>query len=100
MRQAERPRFDLQTTLAAMQLAKIATSLSPKAKESMQGELGGTLALAGAGKSWDQIRPDLTGHGNVVLVDGVLRDVDLGRDGAARDYRCTGLRRSAVPGLA
>ena len=92
MRQAERPRFDLQTTLSAMQLAKIAASLSPKAKGSMQGELGGTLALAGAGTSWDQIRPNLTGRGNVVLVDGVLRDVNLAE---------TALRGiTGVPGLA
>lgn len=91
MKRAERPRFDLQTTLSSMQLAKLAASLSPKAEGSMQGELGGTLALAGAGTSWEQIRPNLTGHGNVLLVDGVIRDVNLAE---------TALRGiTGVPGL-
>jgi len=77
MSKADRPRFDLQTTLSSMQLGKLAASLSPKAEGSMQGELGGALTVAGAGTSWEQIRTNLTGRGNVLFVEGVIRDVNL-----------------------
>lgn len=77
MRNPKRPRFDLQTKLASMRLEQILASRAPASAQKMRGELGGTLALAGAGSSWEQIKPTLTGRGNVLLVDGVLHDVNL-----------------------
>lgn len=91
MRNADRPRFDVQTQLSSMRLGKIVASRSPESEGSMQGELGGALALAGAGSSWEQIRPGLTGRGNVLLVDGVLKDVNLA------DTALQGI--TGVPGL-
>lgn len=91
MRNAKRPHFDLQTTLSSMRLEKIVAGRSPGKERAMQGELGGSLALAGDGSSWEQIRPSLTGRGNVLLVDGVLKDVNLA-DTALRGI-------TGVPGL-
>lgn len=91
MSKADRPRFDLKTQLSSMRLGKIAATLSPKADGSVQGELGGTLDLAGAGTSWEQIRTTLTGQGKLLVRDGVIKDVNLA------DAALSGI--TGVPGL-
>jgi uncharacterized protein involved in outer membrane biogenesis len=92
MRNAKRPRFDLQATLSSLRLEQIVANVSPQSAEKMQGELGGTLVLAASGTDWEQIKPSLTGRGNVLLVDGVLKDVNLAE---------TALKGiTGVPGLA
>lgn len=91
MRNAKRPSFDVKTTLTSLQLDAIVTSQSPKSAGQMRGELGGTLSLAGAGSGWEQIKPNLTGRGNLLLVDGVLKDVNLA------DAALEGI--TGVPGL-
>jgi len=92
MRDARRPRFDVHTTLTAMRLEQIVAARSPKSAGRMTGELGGALDLAGAGSAWEQIKPSLVGKGDVRLVDGVLKDVNVA------DAALKGI--TGVPGLA
>jgi uncharacterized protein involved in outer membrane biogenesis len=91
MTRAEQPRFDLNTTLASMQLGKFATSLSPKAEGAMEGQIGGGLSLVGTGTTWTGIRPSLTGNGDLLLAAGRIRDVNLA------DAALQGI--TGVPGL-
>jgi uncharacterized protein involved in outer membrane biogenesis len=77
MRNEERPRFDVKTTLSKLRLEQIVASQSPESAEKMQGEVGGALTLGGAGTDWEQIKKSLTGQGNVLFVDGVLKDVNI-----------------------
>lgn len=77
MRHAERPSFDVHSTLSGMRVEKIVASGSPASSRSLEGELGANLDLAGAGAEWDQVKKNLRGRGSVQLVDGVLKDVNL-----------------------
>jgi hypothetical protein len=99
MRNEKRPRFDVQTKLASLRLEQIAESQSPRAAGRMQGELGGTLALAGAGTAWEQIKQSLTGSGNVLLVDGVLEDVNLAEEALEGATGVPGLSNLLSPSL-
>ena len=77
MRKPERPSFDVKTTLASMRLERLLSVRSPKAAESIQGQLDGNLALAGAGSGWEQLERTLSGNGSVQVADGILKDVNL-----------------------
>jgi hypothetical protein len=99
MRNAKRPSFDVQTTLSELRLEKIVESQSPKAAGKMQGKLGGSLALAGAGSQWEQIKASLTGKGNVLLVDGVVKDVNIAETALAGVTGVPGLSNLLPPSL-
>ena len=77
MRDPKRPRFDLHSTLADMNLRAVVASRSSNAARLVEGTLGGVLDLNGAGSVWDEIKRTLTGTGALELADGMLKDVNL-----------------------
>jgi hypothetical protein len=77
MRNADQPRFDVQSKLSEMRMEQIVAGSSPDSSQTIEGALGGNLDLVGAGAEWDQIKRNLRGKGGVQLVDGVLKDVNL-----------------------
>ena len=91
MREAGRPSFKLSSKLSGMRIEKIIESRKPGAGDKLTGQLGGDLAVAGAGAGWESIKKNLTGQGSIQLVDGVLKDVNLA------DSALQGI--TGVPGL-
>ena len=91
MRKAGRPSFKLNSKLTGMRIEKVIESRKPGSGDGLTGELGGALALAGAGAGWESIKKSLTGQGGIQLVDGVLKDVNLA------DAALQGI--TGVPGL-
>ena len=91
MRKAGRPSFKLNSKLTGMRIEKLIESRKPGSGDGLTGELGGDLALAGAGAGWESIKKSLTGQGGIQLVDGVLKDVNLA------DAALQGI--TGVPGL-
>ena len=91
MRKTGRPSFKLNSKLTGMRIEKLIESRKPGSGDGLTGELGGDLALAGAGAGWESIKKSLTGQGGIQLVDGVLKDVNLA------DAALKGI--TGVPGL-
>lgn len=91
MRKAGRPSFELKSKLTSMRIEKLIESRKPGSDDALTGELGGDLALAGAGAGWEAIKKSLTGRGSIQLVNGVLGDVNLA------DAALKGI--TGVPGL-
>ncbi len=91
MRKAGNPSFDVNSKLTGMRIEKLIESRKPGSGDGLTGELGGDLALAGAGAGWESIKKSLKGRGSIQLVDGVLKDVNLA------DSALKGI--TGVPGL-
>lgn len=91
MRKAGRPSFKLNSKLTGMRIEKLIESRKPGSGDGLTGELGGDLALTGAGAGWESIKKTLKGQGGIQLVDGVLKDVNLA------DAALQGI--TGVPGL-
>lgn len=77
LRNAGRPSFELNSKLSGMRIEQFIASRKPGSDDDLTGELGGDLTLAGAGTSWESIKPGLKGRGGIQLVDGVLKEVNL-----------------------
>jgi uncharacterized protein involved in outer membrane biogenesis len=68
-----RPRFDLATRVEKVRIEEMLAARAPAVAQFISGELAANLDLAGAGSTWEQIKPLLSGLGGLKVADGVLK---------------------------
>jgi AsmA protein len=71
------PRFAATTTVKAMDVTQIFTSLLPSAPQNIRGLINLDLDVRGSGKEWEVIQKALKGQGKVEVINGALLDVNL-----------------------
>jgi uncharacterized protein involved in outer membrane biogenesis len=77
MRDKDSPRFDFRSGVRGMDVKSLLASQSPGSERRIEGRLDADLELAGAGKGWEAIKPQLHGKGRLDVKDGVLKDVNV-----------------------
>ncbi|MEE8580881.1 MAG: AsmA-like C-terminal region-containing protein [Myxococcota bacterium] len=80
MSEPERPTFDITSSLKDIRIDALLASQAPDAAQFLAGRANGKLTLKGAGSDWPSIREMLTGHGNLRIEEGVLKDVNLAEE--------------------
>jgi hypothetical protein len=74
------PAFELETRLDQIDLTKYFQYKFPSLTDVIEGRVDGTVALDGAGSTWEQISKTLSGDGNALVVKGALLNVNLARE--------------------
>jgi hypothetical protein len=69
--------FNLKLSTANLDVQKALTAQKSKAADTLRGFLNANLQVAGAGSSFDQIKPTLHGNGGANLKDGKLVGVNV-----------------------
>jgi hypothetical protein len=77
MRDKENPKFDFRSSVRGMDVKSLLASQSPGSEKRIEGRLDADLELAGAGKQWEAIKPQLRGNGRLDVKDGVIKDVNI-----------------------
>jgi len=77
MRDKESPKFNFRSSVRGMDVKSLLASQSPGSEKRIEGRLDADLELAGAGKGWEAIKPQLRGNGRLDVKDGVIRDVNI-----------------------
>ncbi|MET0151995.1 MAG: AsmA-like C-terminal region-containing protein [Candidatus Binatia bacterium] len=77
MHDKDNPRFDFRSSVRGMDVKRILESQSPGSEKRLEGRLDADLELAGAGKRWEAIKPQLRGSGRLDVKNGMLKDVNL-----------------------
>lgn len=79
---AAQPRFDLRTQVEKVRVEQLLANSSPGLARVLSGELNTQLGMRGSGAGWEEIRPLLSGDGDLRLSDGLLRDFNAAGDAA------------------
>jgi uncharacterized protein involved in outer membrane biogenesis len=85
------PRFSMDAKIHRVDINEFYRSLNARTQRDLQGRLNASAKLAGSGKNWDEIKPNLRGQGEAEIVDGALLNINLA-DAA--------LSATGIPGLA
>jgi uncharacterized protein involved in outer membrane biogenesis len=73
----EVPRFTATSKIQGIDLNESYRSFNPQAQRNIQGRLNADVKLAGNGRSWEEIKPNLRGGGEAEVMDGALLDFNL-----------------------
>ena len=84
------PRFSMDTKIQRVDINEFYRSLKPDTQRDLQGRLNATAKLAGSGKSWEEIKPNLRGQGDAEIIDGALLNINLAN---------AALSATGIPGL-
>lgn len=76
---APQPAFDLDVGVDRVQAADVLARFT-SLKDVVSGRLTGRVALSGAGTTWEDLAPTLTGRGELAVTEGVFRTFNLLRD--------------------
>jgi hypothetical protein len=71
------PKFDLNTIVNNIDLRQALSSQKSKAADIVRGSLTGTVHVAGAGKTFDEMKPAFRGNGRVAIRGGKLVGVNV-----------------------
>lgn len=74
------PRFDLRTRVQKVRVEQLLAGSAPSLARLVSGQLDTKLDLRGAGSTWEQIKPLLSGSGDLRMADGVLHDFNPAGD--------------------
>jgi uncharacterized protein involved in outer membrane biogenesis len=84
------PRFSMDAKIQRIDIHEFYQALKARTQRDLQGRLNANAKVAGSGKNWDEIKPNLRGQGDAEIVDGALLNINLA-DAA--------LSASGIPGL-
>ena len=76
---APKPAFDLEVGVDRVQVADVLARFT-SLKDFLSGRLTGRMTLSGAGTTWEDLAPTLTGRGELAVTEGVFRTFNLLRD--------------------
>jgi len=85
------PRFSLNSKVQGIDVKELYTALDAKAERDVSGRLNADMKLTGAGKTWDDIKPNLRGQGDAEVLHGVIYNFNIA------DSVLTGV--TGIPGL-
>jgi AsmA protein len=85
------PRFAVASKVQGIDVKALYGALDPKAEHDIRGRMNADMKLAGAGKTWEEIKPNLHGQGDAEVLQGALLNFNLA-EGAL-----TGI--TGIPGL-
>jgi uncharacterized protein involved in outer membrane biogenesis len=77
---AKTPQFNATVMMNGLDIEQALRSQNLKAAKTVRGILTGNVAASGRGRSWDQIKPTLSGSGRVVIANGKLVGVNIVAD--------------------
>lgn len=73
----ESPQFTLTSHVRGVDLRPLFHAVLASAPRLIEGDVNGTLRVTGAGSSWEEMRPTLHGQGQIEVIEGVLRDLNI-----------------------
>jgi hypothetical protein len=85
------PRFSVASKAQGIDVKELYTALDAKAEHDIRGRLNADMKLAGSGKTWEQIKPNLRGQGEAEVLQGAVHNFNLA------ESVLTGI--TGVPGL-
>jgi uncharacterized protein involved in outer membrane biogenesis len=71
------PRFSVNATVQGIDINEFYRSLNAKTQRDFHGRLKASALLAGSGKNWNEIKPNLRGQGEAEITDGALLNFNL-----------------------
>ena len=86
------PRFAVATNVKGIDVKELYIALDAKAERDIRGKLNADMKLAGNGKTWEEMKPNLRGQGEAEVIQGALLNFNVA-EGAL-----TGI--TGIPGLA
>jgi AsmA protein len=85
------PRFAVASKVQGIDVKALYGALDPQAEHDIRGRMNADMKLAGAGKTWEEIKPNLHGQGDAEVLQGALLNFNIA-EGAL-----TGI--TGIPGL-
>ncbi|HEY7167936.1 MAG TPA: AsmA family protein [Candidatus Binatia bacterium] len=70
-------RFSLSSKVQGVDVKQLYATLSPNSDQDLRGRLHGEATISGRGKTWDEIKPTLTGQGNAQVTDGAILNFNV-----------------------
>lgn len=71
------PQFSLASKIQGIDLKELYRSLDPKGPRDIQGRLNADAKVAGSGRKWEEIKPNLRGQGTAEVLQGALLNFNL-----------------------
>ncbi|MGE5306910.1 MAG: AsmA-like C-terminal region-containing protein [Alphaproteobacteria bacterium] len=84
------PHFSMETKIQRIDIHEFYRTLKERTQRDLQGRLNANAKVAGSGKNWDEIKPNLRGQGDAEIIDGALLNINLAN---------AALSASGIPGL-
>ena len=85
------PSFSVASKTQGIDAKELYTALDAKAAHDLRGRINANMKLAGSGKSWEEIKPNLRGNGEAEVLQGAVHNFNLA------ESVLTGI--TGVPGL-
>lgn len=71
------PRFNVSSKTSGLDLRELSRALQASGGKQFQGRLNSNLKVSGRGKSWEEMKPTLTGQGDAEVLQGALLDFNI-----------------------
>ncbi len=71
------PRFNLASKVNGLDLRELSRTFQAAGGKQFQGRLNSNLKVAGRGKTWEEMKPTLTGQGDAEVTQGALLDFNI-----------------------
>jgi uncharacterized protein involved in outer membrane biogenesis len=84
------PRFSADAKIRGMDINEFYRSLKAKTQRDLHGRLNASATLAGSGRNWSEVKPNLRGQGEAEIVQGALLNFNLAN---------AALSATGIPGL-
>jgi uncharacterized protein involved in outer membrane biogenesis len=85
------PRFTINTKVEGIDVKELYGALDAKAERDISGRMNADMKLAGSGKTWEEIKPNLRGQGEAEVLQGTVYNFNIA------DSALTGI--TGIPGL-
>jgi uncharacterized protein involved in outer membrane biogenesis len=71
------PSFSVTSNAQGIDIKELYSALDAQAAHDLRGRLNAKMTLAGSGKSWEQIKPNLRGQGEAEILQGAVHNFNI-----------------------
>ncbi len=93
------PAFNVGLNLHGIDLQQALVSQKSKAADTVRGQLTGQVRVAGRGSTFDQIKPTLSGNGQMAVANGKLIGVNIGAQALRKVQGVPGIDTLVTPSI-
>jgi uncharacterized protein involved in outer membrane biogenesis len=93
------PRFTVNSKVQGIDVKELYAALDAKAERDVSGRINADMKLAGSGKTWEEIKPNLRGQGEAEVLHGVIYNFNIADSVLTGVTGIPGLTNSVSPSL-
>lgn len=93
------PLFNVNSKVEGIDVKELYTALDAKAERDISGRMNAVMKLAGSGKTWEEIKPNLRGQGEAEVVQGAIYNFNITESALGGITGIPGLTNAFNPAL-